>query len=47
MILLQCCDKMLKFPTWWDFIAHLINEHGYSKEAANDQVMEMLAWKTY
>jgi hypothetical protein len=39
MVKLYCCEKQMKFSSWWEFIHHLVVDHGYSEEAARDHAM--------
>lgn len=42
MYLVICCDQYLKFNDLFDFKKHLEARHGYSAEAANNRILEML-----
>jgi len=45
--MLYCCGELQKYKTWWDFIKHLIDEHGYSKEAATTHAMDIIAYQVH
>ena len=42
MYLIICCNQYLKFTDLWDFKKHLQDRHGYSSEASDKRVLEMI-----
>lgn len=42
MYLIICCNEYLKFEKLWDFRKHLLENHGYSREAADIRILKLI-----